>query len=158
MAYYDAFVAAWNNPTQPPPGATGVPITAGMTTQQKLDTVNAWTNVGSIPTSFYVTGDQVFNCIDKTEFFALTAAAQQNVLLMCAVTPGQLLGGSAETAHLCAGMILQYFTNLSGPTISNFTKLAKATVVPWWSQANKPPETPYQRPFDMGDVTAAGVS
>ncbi len=157
MAYYDAFKAAWNNPTQPPPGATGSAITGGMTTQQKLDVVNAWTHSGAIPTSFYVTGDQLFNCIDRTEFFALTAAQQQNLLLMMA-TPGQLLGGSASTAHLAAGMILQYFTNLSGPTIANLTALSKAAIVPWWSWANQPPEQPYQRPFDLGDCAAAGVT
>lgn len=157
MAYYDAFIAAWNNSTQPPPGATGAPITVGMSTQQKLNTLNAWTHVGAIPTNFYVTGADLFNCIDQAEFFALTAAQQQNLLLMCDVQ-GQLLGGSANTNHLAAGMILKYFTNLSGPTITNLTALAKATVVPWWSQANQPPEAPYMRPFDMGDVQAAGVT
>jgi hypothetical protein len=105
MAYYDVLTAAWNNPTQPPPGVTGVGLTVQMTTQEKLNHVNAWTVVGSIPTSFYVTGDRLFNCIDRTEFFALTAAQQQNLLLMMN-TPGPLLGGSGSTNHLAAGMIL----------------------------------------------------
>lgn len=150
MAYYDAFIAAWNNSTQPPPGVTGTALTGGMSTEIKLGHVNAWTVTGSVPSSFYVTGADLFNCIDKTEFNALTAAQQSNLLLMCAV-PGPLLGGSAETDHLAAGMVLTYFTNLSGPTIANLTALAQATAQPWWQFAG------YPRPFDLGDCAAAGV-
>jgi hypothetical protein len=36
---YSPLVTAWNSATQPPAGVTGAPITAGMTAQQKIDTV-----------------------------------------------------------------------------------------------------------------------
>lgn len=150
MAYYDALIAAWNNSTQPPPGVTGTALTGAMTTQQKLAAVNAWTATGSIPTSIMVSGDQIFNCIDKTEFLALTAAQQTNLLAMCGV-PGLLLGGSANTAHLLVGMLLAYFS-AGGATIANLTALAKAATQPWWQFAG------YPRPFDLGDIAAAGLS
>ena len=95
-----------------------------MTTQQKCDAVNAWTVVGQIPTSMLVTADAVFNCIAWSEFAVLTAAQQQNVLLMCAV-PGQLLGGSANVAHMLPGMLVAYFP-VAGVTIANLTALARA--------------------------------
>ncbi|MFZ1109847.1 MAG: hypothetical protein WAN43_16050 [Rhodomicrobium sp.] len=117
MAYYTALITAWNGATQPPAGVTGTGLTGAMTTAQKLAAVNAWTITGAVPTSFYVTGAQIANCINWTEFAALTAAQQQNLLLLC-IQDGQLLGGSANTAHLAAGMILAYFTNLSGPTVT----------------------------------------
>lgn len=150
MAYYDLLISAWNNPTQPPPGVTGTGLTAGMPTATKLANVNAWTVTGAIPTTIYVTGDQVFNCVNYTEFKALTAAQQSNLLMMLN-TPGLLLGGSGNTTHLLVGMILDVFT-VGGATIAALTALAKAATQPWW-QANG-----YPRPFDMGDVAAAGLS
>ena len=149
MAYYTALITAWNGATQPPAGVTGTGLTGAMTTAQKLAAVNAWTITGAVPTSFYVTGAQIANCINWTEFAALTAAQQQTLLLLC-IQDGQLLGGSANTAHLAAGMILAYFTNLSGPTVTALTALAQATVQPWW-QANG-----YTTPIGMDDLAAAG--
>ena len=108
MAYYDALIAAWNNPTQPPPGVTGAPLTSGMTTQKKLDTVNAWTVTGAIPASFYTDGAEVLNALVWTEFKTLTAAQQQNVLNMLSIA-GQLLSGTANVTKMLPGMILEYF-------------------------------------------------
>ncbi len=122
---------------------------AGDTTAQKLALVNAMTVTGAVPTSFYVTGPQLANCINWTEFAALTAAQQQNLMLLC-LNPGPLLGGSGNTAFLVDGMILAYFTNKSGPTITALTALAQGTVQPWW-QANG-----FTGPFTPIDLQLAG--
>lgn len=137
MTDYTAFIAEWALQTG--------------TTAQKLAAMNALTATGAIPTSFYVTGSQVLNCINWTEFAALTAQQQSNLLMLCNC-PGQLLTGSGNTSNLTTGMIIAYFTNHSGPTVTALTALAKATTQPWW-QANG-----YPAPFNMNDVAAAGVS
>jgi len=154
MAYYDALIAAWNNASPAtgatlPAGTTGS-LLNGLTTAQKLAAVNAWTFTGSVPTVLSTSGAQLLNCINWTEFAALTAAQQTNLLMLCSVN-GLLLGGSAETAFIADGMILAYF-NHAGPTIAALTALAQATVQPWWQSAG------YVRPFDLGDVAAAGLS
>lgn len=136
MAYYTALITEW------------ALLTPG-TTAQKLAQINAMTVTGSVPTTFYVTGAQLLNCINFAEFNALTAAQQQNLLLLC-LNDGQLLGGSANTAFLVDGMFLAYFANKSGPTIAALTALAQGTVQPWW-QANG-----YTGPFSQADLTAAG--
>lgn len=151
MAYYDALIAAWNSATQPPTGYSGTPITGGMTTAQKLAAVNSWTQTGSVPTSFNVTGAQLLNCINWTEFAALTAAQQSNLLALCA-NPGPLLGGSSNVSLITDGMFLAYFTNHSGATITALTALAKGVAVPW-SQVNG-----YSTPISNSDVTNAGLS
>lgn len=150
MAYYTALVAAWNGATQPPSGTSGTAITGGMTTAQKLAAVNGWTVTGSIPTAIMVSGSQVANCIDKTEFLALTAQKQSNILALCN-SPGLLLGGSANTSHLLVGLLLDAFAP-GGATMTALTALATSSVQPWW-QANG-----YPRAFDLGDVSTAGLS
>lgn len=132
MAYYDALVAAWNSATQPPTGVTGTGL-SGLTTANKLIAINGWTVTGAVPTSFNVTGAQLVNCFNYPEFKALTATQQSNLLLMCAC-PGLLLGGSANTTHMAAGLILDCFP-VSGPTIAALTALAK-TVTQTWASAN----------------------
>lgn len=148
MAYYTALIAAWNGATQPPTGVTGTALTGGMTTAQKLAAVNAWTVTGSVPSTIFVTGNQVLNCIDFAEFNALTAAKQTNMLQLCAV-PGLLLGGSANTAKMLAGMNISYFPS-GGPTIVALTALSQGAVQPWW-QANS-----YFGPINNNDLVAAG--
>src|SRR6516164_3940807 len=75
MAYYDALIAAWNNPTQPPPGVTGTALTPTMTTDQKLTAVQNWTMAGAaIP--MVVLATNVYNLINLTEYNALSAANQ----------------------------------------------------------------------------------
>ena len=148
MAYYTLFTSAWNTGTVPG-GVTGSALT-GQTTAQKLININGWISNGSIPTTIYVTGSQILNCINWTEFAALPATQQSNVLAMCQV-PGNLLGGSANTTHLVPGMIIAYFPP-AGVTITALSAMSAATPQPWW-QANG-----YPRPFDMGDVTTNGLS
>ena len=145
MAYYTSLISAWNTGTVPG-GVTGSPLSG--TTVQKLALINAWTVSGSVPTSFFVTGPQIANCINWTEFNALTASQQQNVLLLC-LNQGPLSGGSANTSFLVDGMIIAYFP-VAGPTIAALTALAKAAVTPWW-QANG-----YSSAFSQNDLAAAG--
>lgn len=150
MAYYTALITGWNGATQPPTGVTGTAITGGMTTGQKLAAVNGWTVTGIVPTTFFTSGDKILNCINWTEFNTLTAQQQSNVLAMCN-NLGQLLGGSGNTTHLVAGMIIAYFP-AAGVTITALTALAQSTTLPWW-QTNS-----YPRAFDLGDISAAGLS
>lgn len=128
MPYYTALITAWNGATQPPTGVTGTALT-GLTTAQKIAAVNGWTVTGSVPTAIMVSGSQIANCIDKTEFLSLTAQKQSNILALCN-SPGLLLGGSANTSHLLVGILLDAFSP-GGATIANLTALAVASVQPW---------------------------
>lgn len=147
MSYYSNLIAAWNNATQPPAGVSGTALT-GLTTAQKLAAVNGWAVTGSSPTAFGITGVQIANCINWTEFAALTAQQQSNVLALCS-QPGLYIGGSAETAHLVDAMIIAYFPS-AGPTLTALTALAQAQVQPWWQFAG------YTSPIGPADLTAAG--
>ena len=149
MAYYTALINAWNSATQPPTGVTGTGLTGSMTTAQKLAAVNAWTVTGVVPASFHVTGAQLANCINWAESAALTAQQQSSLLMHC-LQKWQLPGGSANTAHLAAGLILAYCTNLSGLTIRALTALAQATGQPGRQSAS------YSSPFNTNDLAAAG--
>lgn len=149
MAYYDALIAAWNGATQPPVGVTGAPLTAQMSPAQKIATINGWTITGSLPTSFFVTGAQVLNCINYAEFKALTATQQSNLLAMLAV-PGNLLGGSGSVAFMVDGMIIDFFLAAGPKTIAALMALAQASVTPWW-QANG-----YSSAIGASDLAAAG--
>lgn len=146
MAYYTALINAWNAGTVPS-GYTGTALSG--TTAQKLVQINGWTKTGTVPTSFFTTGAALLNCINWTEFNALTAAQQLNLLTLCAA-PGSLLGGSGQTSHITAGMFLAYFTNVSGPTIIALTALAQAAVTNWWA------DNGYSSPFNTTDLVAAG--
>lgn len=135
MAYYDALKTQW--------------ATLTGTTSAKLTAINALTISGSVPTSLYITGSQLLNCINWAEFNALTAAQQANILTLCNC-PGQLLGGSGNTTLMVDGMMLAYFTNRAGPTITALTALAQASATSWW-QVNG-----YSTPIGPNDLIAAG--
>ena len=141
MAYYDALISKWATLT---PG----------TTAQKLAQINSLTVAGSIPTTIYVTGAQVANCINWTEFAALTSQQQSNLLALCA-NEGPLLGGSANTSRLLVGMLLAYF-NVAGATIANLTAMAQA--LPWWQATVAQGGGGLSSPVNLNDVTAAGLS
>lgn len=152
-ANYTALVSAWNNASQAsgaalPSGVTGS-LLNGLTTAQKLAAINAWTTTGTVPTTLYATGVQVLNCINWTEFAALTATQQANILMLL-TNNGLLLGGSANTGFILDGMLLAYFTNHAGATITALTALAEAAVTPWWQSAG------YTSTFTQADLTAAG--
>lgn len=152
MAYYTALITAWNGATQPPAGVTGTGLSSGMTTGQKLATLNAWTVTGSVPTNFTVTGSQLLNCVNYTEFKALAATQQSNLLALCN-NPGPILGGSGNVSHIGPGMIVDYFPpSSSGPTIQALIALAQATVNPWYIVNG------YPGPLNNQDLTGAGLS
>jgi len=148
MAYYDALVAAWNSATQPPTGVTGTALTAGMTTQQKLNAVNGWTSVGpSVP--MVIPTYLIYNVIVASEFNALTAANQQNIRDILDMGTVDTSPGTQARSRTIAIFPngTQTFTNLS-----NLAKTYDSPQIPWW-QANN-----YPRAFDLGDCAAAGVS
>ena len=157
MAYYTALINGWNSVTQPPTGVSGTGLSTNDTTTQKLNKVNVWTVTGTIPTSFYVTGSQLVNCINWTEFAALTATQQANLLSLIQVQ-GPLLGGNSNTSFLVDGMVLAYFTNLSGPTITALTALANAQIQPWWSTSVANGGAGLTSAVSQPDLTAAGLS
>ena len=154
--YYDALIAAWNSPVQPPSGVTGTGLTPAMTTQEKCDTINQWTMVGQIPASFTLTGDQIANAIHWPDFSALVAGQQMNVLQLCAIS-GQLLGGSSNTALLAMGMMLNYFPGGSA-TRAALTALAKGMVRLWWGVPVAENGGGLTGPVSLADTQAAGLS
>lgn len=117
------------------------------TLDQRLATINAMTVTGSIPTAFAVSGAQIMNCLDVTEFNSLTTAKQTIVLQICAL-PTVIGGSSSFVGKLFANY---YSTMLAGPTIAALTALAQATIQPWW-QAHG-----FYHAIDYGDVKTAGA-
>lgn len=140
MAYYDALIAKWATLT---PG----------TTTAKLAQLNAIVVTGSIPTTFFVTGDQIYNCIDSAEFLAKTAA-QQTLIMQCVAVPGQLKGGAGS---FLGGVFVAVF-GVSGATITALTALAKAISQPWWQATVAQGGGGLTSPVSQGDLTAAGLS
>jgi hypothetical protein len=156
MAHYDALIAAWNNPTQPPPGVTGSGLLSADTTDQKIVKVNAWTVTGSVPTTLHVTVDQVANVINYTEFKALSAAQETNLLALLTI-PGQLLGGSGNTAILFMGMLLDYFP-AGSQTRAGLTALAKGLTQMWWQASVADNGAGLTSPVSIDDTKAAGLT
>ena len=156
-ANYTALIAAWNGATQPPTGTVGTAITGGMTTAQKIAAVNSWVVTSTIPASYTITGAQIASCINWTEFNALTAAKQTNVLQMCAI-PGALSVGSsaAEIALLFDGMIIAYFPP-GGATITTLSALAPAAQM-WWAVSVANGGGGLSGLVSTTDATAGGLS
>src|SRR5271166_4147068 len=121
MAYYDALIAAWNNVTQPPPGVTGTGLT-GLTTNNKLIAVNAWTVTGAVPTTFPISGSQIFDAINWSDFTALTAANQLiiwNIILTANGSP--LVAGpglTVSTALITVWPLSSITGSISGNTLT----------------------------------------
>jgi hypothetical protein len=155
VAHYDALIAAWNNPTQPPPGVTGSGLLPADTTDQKIVKVNAWTVTGTIPTSLYVTADQLANCVNYPEFKALAANVQSDVLGLLNIS-GQLLGGTANTALLPYGMIIDVFP-AAGPTKVALQALSRAVVQMWWQAPVADNGAGLTSPVSINDTKAAGL-
>lgn len=142
MAYYDALVTKW---------AT---LSSGLTTAQKLTAINSATVTGSVPTSFYTSGDQLLNCISWPEFTVLGSSQQSNLLSLCH-TPGQILGGSGNLSHMAPGMIVAYFPS-SGATIASLVALAQAVVTPWWQASVANGGGGLASPVNNNDLLQAG--
>lgn len=113
-----------------PSGVTGTPITNGMTEAQQLAAIATWTVTGTIPSTIYISGPQLSNCINWSELAALTDAQRKDVLDLC-LNPGPLLGGSANTSFLTAGMIIAYFPTsraITSGTYNNATGVVTLTM------------------------------
>lgn len=161
MAYYTALITAWSSSV--PAAVTGsgtstiaTTISSAMTTDQKCTVVNSWNITGAIPTSFSVTGSQLANCVNWTEFATLDSTQQERLLGLFAI-PGPLLGGSTNTSLLTDGMILASFPT-SGITIANLTALAKGTVMPWWQVTVASGGAGLSSPVTINDCSAAGLT
>ena len=154
--YYATLVADWNLSSASsgamPSGVAGTSL-FGLTTTDKLAAINAWTVTGTIPTTYYVTGSQIINCINYAEFESLTAPIQQQLMSLFA-TPGQLLGGTANTAYLTVALVVQNFPN-NGPTINCLSAAAKALVEPWYIVPAKNSGGGLNGPVNSNDLTAA---
>lgn len=138
MAYYTALQAFW----------TGA---IGGTTQAKLDWVNAQTVTGSPPTVFSVTSTDLYGAFDAGEWHAMCKANTNEFLPRIKellALPGLIPVGSGTIANL---YLFNCFAS-SAATLLKLAALAVAQVQPWW-KANG-----YPRPFDLGDIAAAGLS
>lgn len=154
MSQYDILITAWTAGTVPV-GATGSAFVGGDTTVQKLVKVNAWIITGVVPAVFTITADQILNALNWGEFNTLPAAAQNQLLQVC-TTPGTIVGGASS---FIGGMVVNFYSNkLGGPTISNFTALAKATVTPWWQAQPAQGGLGFSQPVTLLDAAAAGLS
>jgi len=151
---YAPLITAWNlssaSPGALPGGVTGTSL-FGLATEAKVTAINAWTVTGAVPTAFFVSGQDIWNCVVWSELALLTDAQRKDVLLLCGIGNGQkvLLGGSANAGLGTSGMILSYF-GVGTATRANLTALAQGVVQPWW-QANG-----FTGPFSDPDLQAAG--
>lgn len=148
MAYYTALINAWNGVTQPPAGVSGLALTAGMTTAQKLNAVNAWLTSGAARPMIVPTYE-IYNCIVPAEFVALTTTNQQLIRDILGMGTVDASPGTSVRARIVA-----VFPN-GTTTFTNLSNLARNYDTPqvsWWI-ANG-----YLRAFDLGDCAAAGVS
>lgn len=136
MAYYDAMIAKWGTLS---PG----------TTAAKLSQLNAAT-AAATPQRAILSPSSILNAVVFADLAALT---QLGVTQLTLLLQGSLVDASAGTS-IRAG-IQQLFAGKT-QTLNNLGALVAPfdtpAVVPWW-QANG-----YPRTFDLGDVTAAGLS
>lgn len=134
MAYYDLMVAKWTT-------LTG-------TAAEKLAALNEATAAGpAIP--MIIPTYKIYNVMSLTEAAALSASNQTLLRDILAMGTVDASNGTAVRARMMA------LFGAGTATRTALTALAATydtPTIPWW-QANG-----YARPFDMGDVQAAGVS
>ena len=142
MAYYDALIAKWATLT---PG----------TTEAKLAQINALTVTGAaIP--MIVPSYEIYECIDATEFGALSAANQ--TLVRDIVGMGTVNGspGTKTRARMVA-----LFTNASGPTRLALAALAAkydAPQIPWATATIAQGGGGLSHPVNLNDCAAANLT
>lgn len=134
MAYYDLFITKWN--------------TLSGSTTSKLAQVNSAT-VSGPSTPMIIPTYKIYNVIDTTEFTALSAANQQ---LVRDILGMGTVDGSAGTSIRNRMLAIFGAGTATRTALTALASVYDSPSVPWW-QANG-----YLRPFDMGDVTAAGLS
>jgi hypothetical protein len=154
MAYYDALIAAWNSPTQPPTGVTGQGLLAGDTTQQKCTKINGWTMAGPAA-PMLVQATIIYNLIVISEYTALSAANQtiiNNLLSM-----GMLDGSPGTNVRT---RITQIFPS-GTQTFANLANLAKTydTPIVDWCYHNGYPSIGPGGPgnISVSDASNAGL-
>jgi len=148
MAYYDALIAAWNNPTQPPPGVTGTALTPTMTTDQKLTAVQNWTMVGpAVP--MIVLATEVYNLINLTEYNALIAANQTAITNLLSMGT---LNASQNTSVRSRFIAIFPSGTQTFTALSNYAKQFDTPQIPWWI-ANH-----YNAQINGQDLANAGLS
>ena len=135
MAYYDPLIAKWATLT---PG----------TTDAKLAQLNGLTVTGSSERAIFVPS-QILNAIVFGDLAALTQLQVTQLTL--------LLAGSAVDASVGTPIRLGIQSLFAGKTttLANLGALVApfdSPVIPWWQSAG------YARPFDLGDIAAAGLS
>ncbi len=135
MAYYTNLIAVW--PT----------LTPG-TTAAKLTEINAKTVTQAAPAVMGI--NTLVSAFDPAELATLTTP--QLLTLQIMIASQNSVDVSANT-RLRAALLAIFGTKPN--TLAALTALAQGydnAVVPWW-KANG-----YPRPFDLGDLAAAGVS
>lgn len=135
MAYYDALVAKWATLT---PG----------TTAAKLAQVNALTVTGAAQKAI-LSPSAILNAIVFADLAALT---QLQVTQLTLLLQGSLVDASAGTS-IRAG--IQALFAGKTQTLSNLGALVgpyDSPTILWWQSAS------YPRPFDLGDISTAGLS
>jgi hypothetical protein len=135
VAYYDALVAKW---------AT---LGAG-TTAQKLTALNALTATGS-PQKAILSPSSILNAIVFADLAALTQLQVSQLTLLLAGNDIDASQGTPIRAGIQALFAGKTATlNNLGALVAPFD----APTIPWWQSAG------YPRPFDIGDISAAGVN
>lgn len=134
MAYYDAFVTKWAE------------LGAG-TTAEKLAALNAATV--SAPQKSILSPSAILNAIVFDDLAALTQLQVTQLTLLLSGASIDASNGTSIRTGIVA-LFADKTTTLTqlGELVAPFDSATE----PWWKNAG------YSRPFDLGDVTAAGVS
>jgi len=149
---YTALIAAWNNPTQPPPGVTGNPLLSTDSTQQKINKVNRWTV--ATPQQALLVPYKILNSIVDVDLAALTPAqvSQFTLLLSGAhadLSPGTPLRSTIQGLFAGKTQTIQQLRDLVAPYDNAISS---------WCQAN---EYPYVSPtagnLSVSDAQNAGL-
>lgn len=140
MAYYDALIAKWATLT---PG----------TTEAKLAQINALMVTGpAIP--LIVDSHEIYECLDPTEFSALSAANQ--TIMRDIIGMGKVNGSPGTKTR---ARIVALFTNASGPTRLALAALAAkydTPQIPWWQGTVVQGGGGLTQPVYLSDLAAAG--
>lgn len=147
-AAVNALIAAWNSVTQPPAGVTGTGLTAGMTTQQKIDAVDGWTVAvaGHLPA--LLTPSQILNAIVFADLATLTQLQVLQLTLLLSGTTVDVTSGTIIRAAIQA-----LFAGKT-TTLANLAALVAPfdnPTQPWWQSVG------FQSPPLLGDAIAAGL-
>lgn len=152
MANYTALVTAWNSSTLPSSLVTGTPLSSGMTTAQKIATVNAWTVTGpAIP--MVIPTYSIYNCILPSEFAAETATNQQLIRDILGLGSVDVSNGTSARTR-----IVSVFTS-STQTFTNLVALAKpydTPSIPWVTALSSEGGAGLASLINKNDLDAAG--